>query len=209
MAISTDRLFAPPEVEVDFFGFTAMAHHLQHCGWSFEVMSGPSERDPFYREKQIVMRHHTGLTARAVCMDEDLRYAVNHSLGMSSARRPVFHVRQVVGKASDMHLISPAQARDYRMQTLDMEPYPRELRTVSLHRFSLADLYSCEAQEIIVEPQTVMGLLEEIKKLQAPELAAIRAKNRLRDPTRNLQDQPAPEWREEVSAQIITMRRAA
>lgn len=37
------------------------------------------------------------------------------------------------------------------------------------------------AEEIIVEPATVAGLLDQIKQLQAPELAAIRERNRRAD----------------------------
>lgn len=213
MAISTDRrMIFPPEVEVDFFGLQGSAARMQYAGWKFEEMVfNRTLSDPLGRERTIIMRHQTGLTARASCRDDDFRRMAYESFEYQNLRNRdqlLFVVQQVAAKPTEMHFRMPVQ-HVLRMQPMDMEPYPRELRAVSMRQFSLADLYPVETQEIIVEPKTVASLLEEIKKLQAPELAAIRERNRRRDPTRHLQDQPVPEWREEVSAQIITLRRAA
>jgi hypothetical protein len=70
---------------------------------------------------------------------------------------------------------------------LDFEPRYRE---DAIRRFTLAEIFQPEpSEEIIVEPATVMGLLEQIKKMQAPDLARIREENRKRD-ARDRTDEP-------------------
>lgn len=180
MAPSLDtRMWAPPEAEIDFFGFEAKAWQLQRAGWKFEEMAvGPDRDNPFRRGRQLVMRHQSGLIARATCDEELWMRSVRDSLGYSRADvRPIFVVQQVAPKASEMIIHAPATML-WNLNQLDMEPYPR---VPAMRRFSLAEVYPPEAEEIIVEPATVSSLLEQIKQLQAPELARIREANRRRE----------------------------
>lgn len=86
-----------------------------------------------------------------------------------------------------------------QMLRVDMNP---EYTTIQEHRWNgdTIDLFrkwAPQSEEIIVEPETVADLFERIKKMQSPELADIRERNRRRD----LRDQQ----RESVVAQIITL----
>ena len=59
---------------------------------------------------------------------------------------------------------------------------------------------SPNSEEIIVAPETVADLFERIKKLQSPELAAIRERNRTREYQQG-------QRQEQVVAQVITLAR--
>lgn len=58
-------------------------------------------------------------------------------------------------------------------------------------------------EEIIVEPQTVEALLAQIKKIQAPEQAAIRARQRLRENREGMMIDAIP--RQRFHAQILSI----
>lgn len=64
-----------------------------------------------------------------------------------------------------------------------IDAYPRVTMTPleSIKDFNLFAPAFTKANRIIVEPQTVSALLDQIKKLQAPQLAEIRKRNHAND----------------------------
>lgn len=183
MAVSADRLFCPPEVEIDWLGLRGRAYDMQACGWKFEALEAHSSAfDPFGRRRQLIMRHQIGLTARAYCEERDLMNAINERIGHRRECPAIFRVEQVAANSSQMMFQGPVSPHPWGVKALDMKPELVDLRLAQMSRFSLASLYpERPAEEIIVEPATVMGLLEQIKQLQAPDLARIREENRKRD----------------------------
>ena len=62
----------------------------------------------------------------------------------------------------------------------DFDAPARQLST--LHGSGMFELASAsKVQDIIVEPETVMGLLEKIRAMQQPELEAIHRRNKARE----------------------------
>lgn len=174
-----DRPLYPPEVEVDWFGFSASGPMLQRAGWQFEeINDGISLDNIFGERRRVTMRHPSGLSGIAECNDRDLRWAVNERLGLSSApAKIVFQVIKMASRSTELHVFTNIARERWKSTALDFDPgfVEFEMR----HRFTLADLYpERPPEEIIVDPVTVSSLLDQIKKLQAPELADIRERNR-------------------------------
>jgi hypothetical protein len=185
MAISQSdywrRPWVPPEVEIDWFGLVGSAHGMERAGWRFEALEAErSMRDPFGSRRQLIMRHReVGLVARASCDERELVQVISSHLNMRSDLKPCFVVHQVAVKTENIFFDGTIEPRRLHISPLSFEPFMREMPQI--RRFSLAEIYPPEAEEIIVDPDTVSSLLERIKSLQAPELAEIRERNRLRD----------------------------
>lgn len=178
-----------PEITIEWAGFQASAWDLERCGWRFEEMlDGPDPRHPFGRDKTVVMRHEgVGWTGIAKCPIEETMYAINQQLNMRSECKPVFRVTRMGNRSDQIILDRSYSMSAQNFRALDFEPAIRE----ETYRMRLSDILPqrCVEEEIIVEPDTVMGLLDQIKKLQAPDLARIREENRRRD-ARDQADRP-------------------
>jgi hypothetical protein len=86
---------------------------------------------------------------------------------------PEFVVNRVVHEKHTEMVMAQAVAPNFHRVSM----HPSYAETATLRRFKLADLFTPwapEAQEIIVEPATVASLMEQIQRLQQPELADIR-----------------------------------
>lgn len=173
---------------------------LERSGWRFEQRIGGHYG---FGTVEIYMHHRElGMAGLAVAEESVLMYSARRGYG---ADEVVFMVTRMT--APDKFVLEREQPPMTR--SISMEPEMAVVR-----RFTINDLFAARAepqQEIIVEPQTVAGLLEQIKKLQAPELAAIRERNRRMDETRHLKDQDLPQRTHEVvvPAQIVTLRKVA
>lgn len=174
------RFLQSPDVQIDWCGFMASAWHLQRAGWRFEELVSPGYDR--YDKKTIIARHPDGMSGIGSCDARDLMQAISMDYRLSSGCRLVFRIERMRSKASEHIFSSYSPPSGYKVRALDMEPGILEFNSRQMHRFTLADLFpERPPEEIIVEPATVMGLLEQIKQLQAPELAEIRARNRRRD----------------------------
>lgn len=78
----------------------------------------------------------------------------------------------------------------------DMEPELVRFRDVPLTETNLFRPWSPAAEEIIIKPESVAELMDRIKQLNEPELAAIRQRNRARE-------HAAP--KEIIHAQVIAL----
>lgn len=209
MALSADHGFMiqrSPDCELRWGPWRASTSEMERRGWKFE------RRTDVYMRGEVELAFQdprSGICGIATCPELDLMRAVTMD-GRSNRPydwTPVFVVRHLRdGGRVVIERHGGAALPSY--QSISMEPELAQVRSMRL-----ADIFSRRLEpreEIIVEPKRVADLLEEIRKMQEPELAAIREKNRLRDPTRHLQDQPEPAaYQEEISASIITLRKAA
>jgi hypothetical protein len=179
---SGPHYFRPPEVQIDWCGFRAGGWELQRAGWKFEEMEWRGDdRDPFGRRRTITMRHPSGMCGLAECEDRELYGAVERSMNRYGEAPLLFTVTRISDK-SDRIAMHVSEGLVPRARFIDFEPNIIDGKQLKMRRLTLADLYREQpAEEIIVEPATVMGLLEQIKQLQAPDLARIREQNRRRE----------------------------
>jgi hypothetical protein len=86
---------------------------------------------------------------------------------------------------------------------IDAAPQMTRIERKSIEDFGIFATPLARTEEIIVEPETVSELLERIKSLQAPELAAIRERNRRRE--RDPGAVAEPMQRQRFHAQIVSL----
>lgn len=189
-----DPLLLSPPIDVEWCGFRSTTRAMQHAGWEFAVDASPQ-----FRNRTILARHRDlGVMMTAELFDDDLRsrsLIYNTNSGYQGYQGPPVRFDRMNHERNVTFIdVDPTQ-----MMRVDMNP---EYTTVQEHRWNgdAIDLFrkwAPQSEEIIVEPETVADLFERIKKMQSPELADIRERNRRRD----LRDQQ----RESVVAQIITL----
>ena len=189
-----DPLLLSPPIDVEWCGFRSTTRAMQAAGWEFAVDASPQ-----FRSRTILARHRDlGVMMTAELFDDDVRsraLVYNKNSGYSGYQGPPVRFNGLNHESRVTFVsVDPTQ-----MIRVDMNP---EYTTIEEHRWNgdAIDLFrkwAPQSEEIIVEPETVADLFERIKKMQSPELADIRERNRRRD----LRDQQ----RESVVAQIITL----
>lgn len=200
MALSSmGPIIQSPPFEVHWDGFVADSRHLQQQGWECAV-----DTMGYSRHCRMVLRHgSSGVVLIGEFEEEDmrmnaLRYSYPEFRSYEARQRPVrVHVRQ--------------GGRDGQIRFVHMDPGPFTRVSLSpnmMHEtkdwtddlLGLFTPWIDKSQEIIVEPQTVSAMLEQIMKLQSKDLTDIRQRNRQRD-LRDLREQRG----ERVVAQVIAL----
>jgi hypothetical protein len=147
---------------------------LQSTGWDLSV-SHNRERD----ELMLAIRHREfklyGFSDRVPHPRRTMR---DPFYGEGAA--PTFVMQRVC--------VDPHVLPDFTMGVADLSTFePIDARSRIIEVTSKADIdplfapVETEAPEIIVEPATVQGLLDQIRAMQAPEQAAIRKRNAQRE----------------------------
>ena len=161
------------------------------------VDSKPHQRD-YNRCVQLAMRHRDfqlyGISGEV----EVDRYSYDRTRGPL-----VFDIEYM---SSDMFFNLSCDIREF--EPIDARPqYIAERK--SIKDFDIFATPLARTEEIIVEPQDVMAMLEQIKKMQAPGQAEIRQRDRARDRSGYYDLEPQP--RQVFHAQILSIadRRAA
>lgn len=169
-------LLANPPCEVHFAGWRSTTHELGANGWKFSL-----EEDVYYKRSRMLLYHEaTDLKMMAESTEAlrarypDTRYASFQELHMTHF--PVFIVKQAFSKMTirEVGLFPFEGWNDSRPQGMMVEE--KDLMDFPLFMKVAAPV----AEELIVEPQDVMALLDQIKRMQAPGQAEIR-KNRRRE----------------------------
>jgi hypothetical protein len=197
MALSDRHLLSVP-CPVKWCGWSSDTYTLQNNGWSLAA-----EEDVYDGRLRIAMRHdEMGLmgiseTAQYAHLDRSGLYSRNKMYLTDD--RPVFHVRYISSKMLlRMHDIEPLSS----FVPIDAKPqfHFMDTKTMNVEDFTCFAPNLTRTEEIIVEPDTVMSLLEKIKEIQAPEQERIRKDNRLRE---YMTSKP----REVFHAQILSFQR--
>lgn len=182
MAPSEYALISQPH-EVVFAGFRSTTTQLQQAGWKLAA-----EQD-YRRDSLSLLARHDGaqlyLVADTVGLDY-FRYAHTNE-------RLVFHVKCV---ARALECIT-TDFRFDNFEPIDAMPQMIERKRQRIEDFKIFATPLVRTEEIIVEPQSVAECLELIRKMQAPELAAVRKRNADRE--RN------PVNQQNFHAQIISL----
>lgn len=188
MAISTGPfdVIRSPQCMIFWEGFEGYTDGMQARGWDFAVQDRWQRDDG--RSIRLVFRHKRfGWTGMAECSQPSMlmeamqpwEYRRPH-LSSERDRWPVFSA--VVMRENDALVLAP-QTRSYAPASfvrVDMQPTFEQVKQVTMRSLDIFREWK-DPEEIIVEPATVATLLEQIKKMQAPELAQIRERNRLRE----------------------------
>jgi hypothetical protein len=204
---------------VIFTGFYSNTHELGRWGWRLALDEGFRRDDPFHRARNALLHHDKlGVTLVGDLYGEDDllrgRREYHHPYGGSGYREneESFHRRRYedgprieirsAGKVGQMPIMmapSGLNALSWRSteSTHTDIAHPRELHELPL----FAQLYP-DTQELIVEPQSVQALLDQILAQQGPMRKEIRARDARRDRASG-----AKEARQ-VHAQIVSLAAA-
>lgn len=187
-----DDPFRGAGAEVWWAGWRSDTRQLQRHGWVFSV-----EDHDFGHEVRMFLRHErNGWTGYARAQRHQFRTAFERDFMQQPL--PAFQV-QAMTAPDQMVAVDTGPLEDFRR--VDMED--RFIEPRQLKRRPVAGIFKPwipEAQELIVEPATVAELLDKIKAMQAPELAAVRERNRLREAREG-----RPVAGERVVAQVLTL----
>ena len=176
------RLLSRP-CRVIFAGWESTTSRLQQAGWQLS-----SEQDFNVNTVRLALRFEP---ARLFMIAE----AQPWEFFKERSEAPTFHIRHA---ATDMHIVLTESSFDFR--PFDAAPQLTTAVRRSIEDYGIFAPCLARTEEIIVEPATVAGLLEQIKSLQAPELAAIRERNRQAE----RRDQ-APMQQQRFHAQIVSL----
>jgi hypothetical protein len=170
MNVSLPQMLSRP-CRVLFDGWETTTAKLQSCGWRLAA------EQQFYDGRMRLAMHHdaSGLYMVSEVVEYDFMRMDPRSVHANFGT-PTFVVRQVVGREVNFHVteLPTFMAIDARPQFVE-----RQVRRIEDLGFFATPLV--ETEELIVEPATVQGLLDQIRTLQSPELAAIRARNKRRE----------------------------
>lgn len=186
-AHSDARILSRP-CRVIFAGWESTTTRLQQAGWSLSA-----EQSFEHNTIRLAMRY---APARLYMLAESQDFDFYRAAGLSGFDRggaPTFHIR-----CAGSDIVVQTMESSFDFLPIDAAPQYVETTRKSIEDFGIFATPLARTEEIIVEPETVMGLLEKIKKLQAPELAAIRECNRMRDRTE-------PMRRQQFHAQILSL----
>lgn len=188
MALSEARFLSLP-CPVVFAGWQTTTAALQQAGWRLSA-------------EQDFMRYRIRLAlnfepARLFMLSESRDFDFVRS-GTSYGDRNQLPVFEIVHVANGMTINLMESSFDFK--PIDAAPQFTEVKRTSIEDFGIFAPCLARTEEIIVEPATVAGLLDQIKQLQAPELAAIRERNRKAE---RRSDQPFRQQR--FHAQIVSL----
>lgn len=188
------RVLSRPHTVV-FAGWQSDTYQLQRNGWQIAA------REDYYGyEVALLLRHpETGLKMFTQSVKVDFVH-----------RDPSVPLRFVVERASTDMLavrrefpIDLGSIEDVPFRQIDAKPqYIHDFQPRSIEDFGIFAAQLVRTEEILIEPKSVAECMEYIKKLQAPELAAIRERNRQRDRDRASEE---PVLRQTFHAQILTI----
>jgi len=178
-------LIRSPEMPVHWAGFRSTTAELQRNGWEFAVDDAYGRG--MERIFRIIARHDKGAFTgyaetpmRYVARSADHRY-----FHEGNSQEPIF--LQWVRMDHQVKFIHVEKPNTLSFTRVDMEPDfsqmygPAQREIGDVRHCGLFVPWSDKGQELIVEPASVMSMLEQLKKMQSPELAAVRERNRLRE----------------------------
>jgi hypothetical protein len=170
MALCRDdsRLLSRPH-RVHFAGFESSTYRLQQAGWQLSA-----EQSPRDGRLGLVMRHQG---AGCYMMADEVRFNFMSSLRSEQEYELDFQVRRC---SSDITVIQSNMGFG-GFEPIDATPQFVTTERKSIKDFNIFASQLVRTEEIIIEPQSVAECLDLIRKMQAPELAAVRKRNLDRD----------------------------
>jgi len=185
MALSFHKynMLSPP-CEVWWAGFRTDTLRLQQAGWQIAV-----EELPYDGSIQMILRH-TG--HRVDALSKRVRHDYFHR---DFGAQPTFEITNFVAMGQ-LRFMGKAHYTQ-----IDAEPQFAMEEPKSIDDLKIFATPLTRTEEIIVEPETVQSLLDRIREMQAPEQAALRAKQRIQYAREEIEAGP----RQKFHAQIISI----
>lgn len=188
-----------PECIVRVLGLESTTWTMARYGWEF-AFHGPAAFESFGPETMMMRHPKSSICIVARLVRGSLREAAFHS-DVRPLERPVFEAYKLL---DDKCIVETVPSLDFTRVDVS-EGWPQasvamsrgEMRAISSLGFFKK--WEDEVEEIIVDQASVSELMDRIRKLQEPELTAIRERNRRRE------QRSANEVVERVSAQIISI----
>lgn len=194
------RVLSEP-AEVWWAGFRSDTLRLQQEGWEIAA-----EEDVAYDRIRLLLRHQD---LRLYALTDDVQYRYRAIADPRFALKQPQLVFRVVRAAPRFEVLrSDIDFAAFRQ--VDAKPqFEHSVEVKSLEDFRIFATPLARTEEIIVEPQTVSAMLDQIRKMQAPEQARIREQQRAAAARESRVADAAP--RQAFHAQIISLaeRRAA
>lgn len=185
-----DGFIASRPCRVLFAGWETTTTRLQASGWELAA-----HQDPHCMRIGLVMRYAPA-RLHMLCESQGFDFFRFADPRSDHIDPPTFVVKQAFSEGTFNFNDDLRQYRQIDAAT----QYCNRVRK-SIEDFNLFSTPLTRTEEIIVKPEDVADLLERIKKLQEPELNALRARNRLRDLRGSTEAIPAQNFH----AQIISL----
>lgn len=166
MALSEPRLLSRPH-DVYFCGFRSTTFQLQQAGWQLSVNN-----------------HDFGGRITLAMHNKDFGgYMLADTMAFDHFRPLDIPLRFVVRRVNaDILVYQSDIGMDFSMfEPIDARPQYVTTERKSIKDFNIFATPLVRTEEIIVEPSSVSECLDLIRRLQAPELAEIRERDRTRD----------------------------
>ena len=190
------RVLSEP-AEVWWAGFCSDTYRLQQEGWQIAA------DEDIMRDSIRLLLKHRDMKLYAMTAAERYRFREQYM-------HPPRLVFQVVQAAPHFQVQRVDRVDFAAFREIDAKPQVLHSPVIkSIEDFRIFATPLVRTEEIIVEPQTVSAMLEQIRKLQAPEQVRIREQQRLAERRDEGVTDAAPQTR--FHAQIISLaeRRAA
>lgn len=169
------RLLVNPCSKVFFAGWESDTYKLGNQGWDVSI------QENFEFGRFDAMFHHKGanLILHAIANDQPMREHTNRIAGMPRFDGPMFNVVRAFANDPNLKVYHEMPVFSIWSET---KPAMVDIDSAAYNPFDFPIFMKKgdppPAQELIVEPQDVMQLLEQIKRMQAPEQATIRERRR-------------------------------
>lgn len=162
------RILSQP-CEVFWAGFKSNTFALQQAGWSIAVEQDFVDA----RIRLLINNPDWNLYAFSNFSSHDF-YRERHD---EFRMRPSF----TIGHCSPRIKVTQVMDDFSKFKQIDAAPQYTNAEIKDIEDFGIFAVPMTRTEEIIVEPADVYTLLEQIKKMQSPEQAEIRKRNRRRD----------------------------
>lgn len=174
MGRSDYRLLSAPH-EVYFCGFVSTTARLQQAGWQLSV-----SQDNYRGTLQLALKNKD---FGGYMIADEVRYSGFRTMD------PHEELRFVVRRVNADVLIHSCSIDFSQFSPIDAMPQICTTERKSIKDFNIFAPALVRTEEIIIEPQSVAECLDLIRKMQAPDLAALRERNRKRDLSEPMQQQ--------------------
>ena len=179
------RLLSQP-CEVIWAGWRTTTVDLQRSGWQLAI-----EREHYDFSTRLLIQHRD-LRIRG------LSAPVRLDVFMQDRIYPTWPVFQMQYLSSEMHV--QLMESSFSFMAFDAKP---QYTTEPMRRMDVASIFAAplvRTEEIIVEPQDVSAMLDQIRRMQSPQMAEVRQREQRRDRA----GEANPGQREVFHAQILS-----
>lgn len=184
-------MFSPSALVV-WGAFEARAYNMQRDGWEFACERRWTER---MNEVSVLIKHRDSYVCMEGVSDAEELMSRAHR-GYSDNRPIIIRINRVLPNPDGVKFRAEVMPQYGR---IDMRTEIAEWDTYDINDLGVFKPWGAGKQELLVDPASVSSLMDQIRKLQDPQLAEIRKRNRLRE-SRGGKAQD-----EQVVAQIIQL----